>query len=148
MRAFPGRATRFHRHIEATEAHFYETPGGGIRDVTEWYQGHKGDDAWEKASGVYIRVLSEPQLFIEGNHRTGALDHELSTGPLEVPAFVLKVDNAKDTSTLHADPDDPQAHSDGVLAPPRNEEDLRGVPRQHVDKKSSSKTMPSAVVAK
>jgi hypothetical protein len=64
---------RFHRHIEATEAHFYETPGGGIRDVMDWYDRHTGDDAWEKASGVHIRALSEPQLFIEGNHRTGAL---------------------------------------------------------------------------
>lgn len=94
---------RFHRHIEATEAHFYETPGGGIRDVMEWYERHPGDDPWCKAAGVYIHALSEPQLFIEGNHRTGSLIMSYLLVRAGKPPFVVKPDNAKgyfDPSTL------------------------------------------------
>lgn len=94
---------RFRRHIEATEAHFYETPGGGIRDVMEWYERHPGDDPWCKAAGVYIHALSEPQLFIEGNHRTGSLIMSYLLVRAGKPPFVVKPDNAKgyfDPSTL------------------------------------------------
>jgi hypothetical protein len=38
----------------------------------EWYALHDSESVWKRASGVYIRVLSEPQLFLEGNHRSGA----------------------------------------------------------------------------
>jgi prophage maintenance system killer protein len=139
---------RFHRHIEATEAHFYETPGGGIRDVTEWYDGHKGDDAWEKASGVYIRALSEPQLFIEGNHRTGALIMSYLLVRSGRPPFVLKVDNAKgyfNPSTLIR-----MTRKHTVTAYwrlPRMKKTFAGFLREHVDKKSLSKTRLSAAVA-
>ena len=52
---------------------FYEEREGGIQDLVEWYAGHRGESAWDRAAGVYVRILSKPQLFIEGNHRTGAL---------------------------------------------------------------------------
>ncbi len=64
---------RYHRLIEGTEIRFYEQPDGGIRDIMDWYVLNAGKNVWRRAAGVYIRVLSEPQLFIEGNHRTGAL---------------------------------------------------------------------------
>ena len=99
----PDARRRFHRHIEATEAHFYETPGGGIRDVMEWYERHPDDDVWCKASGVYIHALSEPQLFIEGNHRTGSLIMSYMLVRAGKPPFVVKPENAKgyfDPSTL------------------------------------------------
>jgi hypothetical protein len=60
-------------HLRATEEHFYGEWGAGIRDVVEWHDRHRGSGVWKRAGGVFIRVLSEPQLFIEGNHRTGAL---------------------------------------------------------------------------
>ncbi len=91
----PEARRRFHRHIEATEAHFYETPGGGIREIMEWYERHPGDDPWCKASGVYIHGLSEPQLFIEGNHRTGSLIMSLMLIRAGKPPFVVKPDNAQ-----------------------------------------------------
>ena len=67
------------------------------------YEHHKGESAWKRAAGVYIRVLSEPQLFIEGNHRTGALIMSYILVKSSRPPFVLTVDNAKayfDPSTL------------------------------------------------
>src|SRR5262245_56546128 len=66
------RREAYARHLEATEHRFYEEPGGGIKDVVESYVANNGT-VWERAAGVYVRTLATPQLFIEGNHRTGAL---------------------------------------------------------------------------
>jgi hypothetical protein len=60
-------------HLKANEEYFYENEGGGIRDVMEWHAMHGDAPIFRRAAGVYIRILSEPQLFIEGNHRTGSL---------------------------------------------------------------------------
>jgi hypothetical protein len=112
-------------------------------------QGHKCDDPWEKASGVYIRVLSEPQLFIEGNHRTGALIMSYLLVRSGRPPFVLKVDNAKgyfNPSTLIR-----MTRKHTVTAYwrlPRMKKTFAEFLREHVDKKSLSKTRLSAAVAK
>jgi hypothetical protein len=60
-------------HLKANEEYFYENEAGGIRDVMEWHGMHRTASIFRRAAGVYIRILSEPQLFIEGNHRTGTL---------------------------------------------------------------------------
>jgi hypothetical protein len=91
------------RHLAATEKHFYDEKDGGVRDIIEWYAMHASESAWKRAAGVYIRVLSEPELFIEGNHRTGALIMSYVLAREGFPPFVLTVDNAKayfDPSTL------------------------------------------------
>jgi hypothetical protein len=91
------------RHLAATEKHFYDEKDGGIRDIIEWYEMHASESAWKRAAGVYIRILSEPELFIEGNHRTGALIMSYILARDGHPPFVLTVDNAKayfDPSTL------------------------------------------------
>jgi len=90
-------------HLAATEARFYDEKDGGIRDIMEWYELHAKETAFQRAAGVYIRVLSEPELFIEGNHRTGALIMSYILARSGRPPFVLTVDNAKayfDPSTL------------------------------------------------
>jgi prophage maintenance system killer protein len=96
------------RHVHAgltcsTERRFYEQKNGGIRDIVEWYDRHRGESVWRRAAGVYIRVLSEPQLFIEGNHRTGALMMSYVLARDGYPPFVLTAENARayfDPSTL------------------------------------------------
>ena len=60
-------------HLQATEERFYDQPGGGIGDLVEWYAIHRDETVWRRAAGIYIRVMSQPQLFLEGNHRSGAL---------------------------------------------------------------------------
>jgi len=90
-------------HLVATERRFYEEEGGGIRDVVEWYALHKRETPWKRAAGVYVRILSEPELFIEGNHRSGALVMSYILAREGHPPFVLTVENAKaylDPSTL------------------------------------------------
>ncbi|MGZ8995054.1 MAG: hypothetical protein ACXW3P_00940 [Rhodospirillales bacterium] len=91
------------RHIAATEQHFWDQRGGGVRDIVEWHERHRKETVWQRAAGVYIRILSEPQLYIEGNHRTGALVMSyLLVREGRLP-FVLTVENARgyfDPSTL------------------------------------------------
>jgi hypothetical protein len=91
------------QHLAATEKHFYDEKDGGIRDIIEWYEMHAKEGAPQRAAGVYIRVLSEPELFIEGNHRTGALIMSYILARAGHAPFVLTVDNARayfDPSTL------------------------------------------------
>jgi prophage maintenance system killer protein len=89
--------------LAATEQRFYDQEGGGIRDVVEWYDLHRANSVWRRAAGVYISILSEPQLFIEGNHRTGALVMSYILAREGRAPFVLTADNARaylDPSTL------------------------------------------------
>ncbi len=90
-----GKLARHHRMQEATEARFYEEPGAGIGDVMNWYSLNRKKDVWRRAAGVYNRILSEPQLFIEGNHRTGALIMSYLLTREGQPPFVLTRKNAK-----------------------------------------------------
>lgn len=83
------------RHLAATNKHFYDNADGGIRDVIEWHALHAKDPPFVRAAGVYIRILSEPELFIEGNHRTGTLVVSYILACAGYPPFVMKVDNAK-----------------------------------------------------
>jgi hypothetical protein len=85
----------FRPHREATEAHVYAQREGGIGDLMNWYALHERDDPWKLAAGVYVHVLSEPQLYIEGNHRTGALLASCLLVRAGQPPFVLTVDNAR-----------------------------------------------------
>ena len=124
----PEERRRFHRHIEATEAHFYEVVGGGIREIMEWYDRHRGDDPWRQAAGVYVHALSEPQLFIEGNHRTGSLIISFMLVRAGKPPFVVKPRQCQRLfRPVDADPGDPQAHASGAVAAAQDEENLRGI---------------------
>ena len=84
------------QHLAATDKYFFDNVDGGIRDVVEWYALHSNDSAWIRAAGVYIRILSEPELFIEGNHRTGALVMSYILARDGHPPFVLTTGRAKD----------------------------------------------------
>ena len=81
-------------HIEATERHFYEEHDGGIGDLLEWYEGRTSESPWKRAAGVFVRILSQPQLFLEGNHRSGALIMSYVLLRSGLPPFVLSPDNA------------------------------------------------------
>jgi hypothetical protein len=90
-------------HLAATEQRFYDQKDGGIRELVEWYTMHRASTPWRRAAGAYISILSEPQLFIEGNHRTGALVMSYILAREGRPPFVLTIENAKaylDPSTL------------------------------------------------
>ena len=86
---------RHTRLVTATETRFYNQPDGGIRDIMDWYARNEGKSVWRRAAGVFIRSLSEPQLFIEGNHRTGALIMSYLLAREGRPPFVVTGKNAQ-----------------------------------------------------
>src|SRR5262245_29947664 len=91
------------RHVEATNKRFYTQKEFNIENILRWYREHSGESPWKRAAGVYVRILSQPQLYIEGNHRTGALIMSYILARDCKPPFVLTVENAKayfDPSTL------------------------------------------------
>ena len=90
----PVRRRAYRRHIDATAQRFYEERDGGIRDLVEWAERLATRSAWRRAAGLYVRILSKPQLFIEGNHRTGALIMSYLLLREGEPPFVLSVANA------------------------------------------------------
>jgi prophage maintenance system killer protein len=93
----------YQTHIETTTQRFYEQEECNIDDILRWYYKHEKESAWKRAAGVYVRILSQPQLYIEGNHRTGALIMSYLLVREGKAPFVLTVDNAKayfDPSTL------------------------------------------------
>jgi hypothetical protein len=90
-------------HLEATKQHFYGANGGGVGDLMEWLAMHREEKVWRRTAGFFTQMLAQPQLFIEGNHRTGALLMSYMLASEGHPPFVLTVDNAKaffDPATL------------------------------------------------
>ena len=77
-------------HLVATRQKFFTM----IKPIKKWYKKHKGDSPLKTAAEVYVGVLSQPQLFIEGNHRTGALIASFLLMQGGYPPFVLTVENA------------------------------------------------------
>lgn len=90
----PANRAEYGRHLDITERRFYEERRGGIRDLVEWYERHAQASVWKRAAGAYVRLLSQPQLFVEGNHRTGTLIMSYILVRAGEPPFVLTTENA------------------------------------------------------
>ena len=104
--ASPERRVAYARHLEATERRFYGEGADGVGEVVEWAAAHQDDPPRERAAGVYVMILSRPQLFIEGNHRTGALVMSCLLARAGLPPFVLSPECAEgyfDVSTCIRD---------------------------------------------
>lgn len=90
----PARRAEFAEHLAATDRRFFDNGEGGAKDLFNWYEAHRDESAWKRAAGVYVRILSKPQLFIEGNHRSGSLIVSYLLMRDGFPPFVLTADNA------------------------------------------------------
>jgi hypothetical protein len=90
----PARHAAYARHIAATEHRCYDERHGGVRTLVEWQTQHKDESAWIRAAGAHVLILSKPQLFIEGNHRSGALVMSYLLVREDKPPFVLTMENA------------------------------------------------------
>jgi hypothetical protein len=84
----------FGRHITLTRQQFFINFLRCVKPLRRWYRKHETENPYKVASQVYVGVLSQPQLFQEGNHRTGSL---IASGILlqnGCPPFVLTRQNA------------------------------------------------------
>jgi prophage maintenance system killer protein len=78
-------------HLVETRKKFYEN----VKPLHKWYKKNHDSSPLKVAAEVYVGVLSRPQLFIEGNHRTGALIASYILLRKERYPFVLNVKNAE-----------------------------------------------------
>ena len=84
----------FGRHISATREQFFANFRQYVKPIRRWYRKHGTANPFKVAAQVYVGVLSHPQLYQEGNHRTGSL---IASGILlqsGCPPFVLTRQNA------------------------------------------------------
>ena len=67
-----------------------------IDSIINWYENHmrKEPHPLKVAAEVYVAILGHPQLFIEGNHRTGSVISSWINMYYGYPPFVLSVKNA------------------------------------------------------
>ena len=91
----PDRRLEYAEHLAATEKHFFNNEEGGIKDLFGWYKAHRNETVWKRAAGSYVRILSKPQLFIEGNNRSGSLIVSYLLMRAGQPPFVLTLENAE-----------------------------------------------------
>jgi hypothetical protein len=99
----PQERREHQKHIQATTRRFYEQEEFNIDHLLRWCRDHRQESPWKRAAGIYVRILSQPQMYIEGNHRTGALIMSYVLARDGKAPFVLTVQNAKayfDPSTL------------------------------------------------
>ena len=84
----------FGRHITVTRQRFFDNFQRYVKPIRRWYYKHDTSNPYKIAAQVYVGVLSQPQLYPEGNHRTGSL---IASGILlqnGCPPFVLTRQNA------------------------------------------------------
>ncbi len=56
-------------HIRETQRYF----SNNIGRIKQWYKTHRNSSPYKLAAGIFVITVSQPQLFFEGNHRTGSL---------------------------------------------------------------------------
>jgi hypothetical protein len=78
--------------IEANAEKFY-TSIEAVHALHETHSAH-GDHPCKLAAEAYVSIVGQPQVFMEGNHRTGSLISSWINLHAGYPPFVLSVDNA------------------------------------------------------
>lgn len=76
-----------------------------LPSLMKWYERHEYHEAdpYKVAAGLYVRILSQPQLFVEGNHRTGSLIIDYYLLIKGKDPFVLTPHNAVEFFNLASD---------------------------------------------
>lgn len=87
---------------QANEAHFYKAPPGGFGEFVEQLGMAIKTTPYSLATEAYLRILTPPQLFLEGNHRTGALLMSYLLLWDGLPPFVLSHSNYRQCFSLSA----------------------------------------------
>jgi hypothetical protein len=84
----------FGGHISVTRRQFFDNFLRYVKPIRRWYRNHETENPYKVAAQVYAGVLSQPQLYQEGNHRTGSLIASAILLQNGCPPFVLTRQNA------------------------------------------------------
>jgi hypothetical protein len=84
----------FGRHIDVTRQQFFDNFHRYVKPIRRWYRKHDMANPYKVAAQVYVGCLSQPQLYQEGNHRTGSLIASAILLQNGCPPFVLTRQNA------------------------------------------------------
>jgi Fic family protein len=92
---------KYYTFIKYTEEKFAKY----ISSIMRWYYYHERREAhpYKIAAGLYVRVLARPQLFSDGNHRTGSLIANYYLLMKGKEPFILTSDNAIEFFNLASD---------------------------------------------
>lgn len=82
----------YHKAIKATEEKFTKL----IPPIRKYYEKkmERGSSVYKIAAEVFISIVGQPQLFIEGNHRSGSIIASWINMAHDRPPFVLTEENA------------------------------------------------------
>jgi hypothetical protein len=80
-------------HTNAASRYFYGDDGC-VREFMEWFEVNSNKSVWLQAAGLLGQILSYPQLFLEGNHRTATLLMSYLLVSHGKPPYVLKPETA------------------------------------------------------
>ena len=82
----------YYQHLNETRKSFLKK----IKPIKEWVLGRRAnEDPFKLATGFYTRMLSHPQLFLEGNHRTGNILLNYLLVSRNTAPYVVSVDTAQ-----------------------------------------------------
>ena len=121
-------------HITLTRRQFFDNFRRYVKPSRLWYRKHETENPYKVASEVYVGVLSQSQIYQEGNHLAGAL---IASGILlqkGCPPFVLITANA----VAYFNPSSEIKFTDkrtshGKLRLPRHQHEFREFLQQNVD---------------
>ncbi|TVR91360.1 MAG: hypothetical protein EA428_06070 [Spirochaetaceae bacterium] len=84
--------THYYAHLEETRKSFLRQ----IRPIKDWVlRKRKESDPYYLATGFYSRMLSRPQLFLEGNHRSGNVILNYLLISKDSPPYIVSSTNAR-----------------------------------------------------
>lgn len=88
----PRLRLEYHKAVVANS----EKYNRNVIPIQNWYKKHMDQEPHplKVAAEVYVAVLGRPQLFIEGNHRTGSIISSWISMYYGHPPFILGADNA------------------------------------------------------
>ncbi|THB64985.1 MAG: hypothetical protein D6B26_04275 [Spirochaetaceae bacterium] len=88
----PETRSQYYQHLTETRNSFLKK----ITPIKEWVlKKRQGGNPHKIATGFYTRALSQPQLFLEGNHRTGNILLNYLLVSANALPFIVTRDSAK-----------------------------------------------------
>lgn len=96
----PDLRMSYYHHITETRSRFLER----IKPIRKWVlQNINKTNPWKLATGFYTKILSQPQLFIEGNHRTGNILLNYLLVSKGAPPYIVSPETAVEYLNISGD---------------------------------------------